>query len=50
MLKYDSFRSVLKYGLFKRYPNNFKKRYIFLPQYKNEWKEHECWGQKDQKK
>ena len=50
-VKYDFNRTVLKYKLFARHPIYYRNVfYIFFIQYKNEWKEHKFWRQKNQQR
>ena len=49
-LKYHLYRPVLKYNLFTRHPNYYKKKFLlFFTQYKNKWKEYKFWRQKKYK-
>ena len=51
MLKYDSFRPIVKYAITFCTPKIIiKKICFFFIKYKNEWKERKFWRQRDLKK
>ena len=51
MLKYGSFRSTMKYEIAPYTPKLLEKKFhFFFSKYKNEWKEHIFWRQKNQKR
>ena len=51
MMKYDSFRRTVKYVITPKTPKLLLKKATFsFMKYKNGWKEHDFWRQKNEKK